>query len=177
MSNKKRSFISFFSGAMGLDLGLEKAGLQPALALESDKWACATIRKNATRIPVLEQDIRAISGNEVRKMSGLEDSDVFLLAGGPPCQSFSTGGNRSGLSDTRGNTIFEYFRLIHELKPQYFIFENVANLITAALKHRPIKDRPGKNWNLSAYSKGSSSSPQLDQSPPMLPEELSGSAF
>lgn len=97
------------------------------------------------------------------------------MVGGPPCQSFSPGGNRSGLSDPRGNLIYEYMRLISEVRPRYFVFENVANIVTAALRHRPISERPGKKWNLSAYKdnniNGTDGALALDQ------EEMAGSAI
>ena len=97
------------------------------------------------------------------------------MVGGPPCQSFSPGGKRAALNDPRGNLIYEYFRLISEIRPRYFVMENVANLITAALNHRPIKDRPGKHWNLRAYSNGKPLAE--DGVAPLAEDELSGSAI
>ena len=97
------------------------------------------------------------------------------MVGGPPCQSFSPGGKRTSLSDPRGNLIYEYLRLIREVAPRYFIFENVANLTTAALRHRPIAERPGRHWSLKRYD---TEWPEGDGSaPPLAEDELSGSAI
>ncbi len=97
------------------------------------------------------------------------------MIGGPPCQSFSPGGRRAGLQDPRGNLIYEYFRLISEVSPRYFILENVANLTTAALKHRPIAERPGKHWSLKQYD--GSLNREIDGVKPLTHEESSGSAL
>ncbi len=97
------------------------------------------------------------------------------MVGGPPCQSFSSGGKRAALSDPRGNLIYEYLRLIGEVRPQFFIFENVANLVTAALSHRKIIDRPGKQWNLNSYSQRKVAAEQDETA--LSPDEMSGSAI
>jgi DNA (cytosine-5)-methyltransferase 1 len=162
---------------MGLDLGLESVGLAPTLAVEWDKWCCATIRKNRPELTVLEGDVSKISGDQLRHLRKF-DGEVFALVGGPPCQSFSPGGNRAAISDPRGNLIYEYLRLIGEIKPRFFVLENVANLITAALKHRKIEDRPGKRWNLSSYSNaGFSGKVPEDDKEPLSAEEQAGSAI
>jgi DNA (cytosine-5)-methyltransferase 1 len=165
---------SFFSGAMGLDLGLEMAGIHPTLAVEIDPWCCKTIRSKRPSLTLFEGDVTKLSGADLRELRGFS-GDVELMVGGPPCQSFSPGGKRAGLNDPRGNLIYEYFRLISEICPRYFVMENVANLITAALNHRPIKDRPGKHWNLRAYSNGRSLTE--DGVAPLADDELSGSAI
>lgn len=165
---------SFFSGAMGLDLGLEKAGLHPTLAVELDHQCCETIRLNRPKMHVLEQSVADMTARSLRAERQF-DGDVFLMVGGPPCQSFSSGGNRAGLTDPRGNLIYEYMRLISDVKPQYFVFENVANIVTAALRHRPISERPGKSWNLSAYQH--TNGPSERGVAPLEPDEMAGSAI
>jgi DNA (cytosine-5)-methyltransferase 1 len=165
--------LSLFSGAMGLDLGLEAAGIETLACCEIDKWCCATIRRNRPNIKIFEGSVSQLDPIAVAEIVGLDSST--LLVGGPPCQSFSSAGNRSGLNDPRGNLIFEFFRFVNALKPQAFIFENVGNILTAALKHRPIHMRPGKHWNLARYSRehmtGEDSNLNLED------DELSGSAF
>lgn len=98
------------------------------------------------------------------------------MAGGPPCQSFSPGGKRAALSDPRGNLVYVYLRLIDEIRPRYFIFENVGNFVTAALRHRPISERPGKHWNLRVYETKKAKG-DLDDADPMQPDEMGGSAI
>lgn len=166
--------LSLFSGAMGLDIGLERAGIEVVACCEIDKWCCETIRKNRPDIRVYEGSVSELDPISVAKDVGIFGTR-FLLVGGPPCQSFSSAGKRSALNDPRGNLIFEYFRFVRALQPDAFIFENVGNLLTAALKHRPIHLRPGKNWNLAKYS---SASIESDGENDALEEsELSGSAF
>lgn len=166
---------SLFSGAMGLDLGLAQAGVRPSVAVELDPECAETVRANpGHEVHWIQDSVTNVTADRLRRESGF-DGDVWLLAGGPPCQAFSPGGNREGLSDPRGNLIFEYFRIVKEVRPAHFLFENVANLTTAALKHRPIDQRPGKNWNLSAYSADRDHG--TDDAPAMTEDELTGSAF
>ena len=87
----KYNAISLFSGAMGLDLGIEKSGFDIKVCVEMDKWAARTIRLN-TDIPVIEKDINNVSSSEILEAAGIGAKDVTLLAGGPPCQAFSTAG-------------------------------------------------------------------------------------
>ncbi|WP_197970188.1 DNA cytosine methyltransferase [Burkholderia pseudomallei] len=166
---------SFFSGAMGLDIGLELAGLHPTLAVELDRNCCETIRQNRPDLTVVEGSVSDCTAEGLRRLRGDFSGEVFLMVGGPPCQSFSPGGKRAALSDPRGNLIYEYMRLINEVKPRYFVFENVANIVTAALRHRPIAERPGKNWNLSAYKKLNGD--VGDGASPLDDDEMAGSAI
>lgn len=166
--------ISLFTGAMGLDLGLEQAGVEATLAIELDDLCCATIHKNRPGHDVWQADIAQLDSKAILDRHR-NPKEVFLMAGGPPCQSFSPGGKRAALSDPRGNLIYIYLKLIDEIRPRFFVLENVANIITAALRHRPIAERPGKKWNLSSYS--SRNGKTDDDVVPMEPEELSGSAI
>lgn len=158
---------------MGLDLGLEAAGIFPTLLNEIDEACCETIRANRPNVHVVDSTIADITGESLRRARRFT-GDVELMVGGPPCQSFSPGGKRAALSDPRGNLIYEYLRLIGEVRPRYFVLENVANLTTAALRHRPISERPGKHWSLKTYDTlwqdGDTNAPRLEA------DELSGSA-
>lgn len=169
-----REIWSFFTGAMGLDLGLEAVGLHPTLANEIDRRFCETIRANRPALDLIEGDVSNLTGAALRSRRGF-DGEVYMMVGGPPCQSFSSGGKRAALTDPRGNLIYEYFRLIAEVSPRYFVLENVANLTTAALKHRPISERPGKHWSLKQYN--GSLNREIDGVKPLTEEEMSGSAL
>ncbi len=76
--------------------------------------------------------------------TGLKAGEVDLLVGGPPCQSFSTAGNRGTVQDPRGTLLWQYLRFVEALKPRFFLMENVRGLLSAALRHRPIAARPEK---------------------------------
>ena len=165
---------SFFSGGMGLDLGFEAVGLPPTLAVEIDKECCTTIRTQRPELSLIEGSVCSIDSDVVRRTRSYS-GDVFLMIGGPPCQSFSSGGKRAALSDPRGNLIYEYMRLIGEVRPRFFLLENVANLVTAALRHRKIEDRPGQHWNLKAYGEGRYNNIVSDVKP-LEEDEQSGTA-
>ena len=148
----KFNTISLFSGAMGLDLGLEKAGFKIKVCVENDKTACKTIRTN-TDIPVIEKDINDVSSKEILETAGLNKEDVFLIAGGPPCQAFSTAGARRSLEDFRGNVIVNFLRIVEEIQPQFFILENVRGIYSTPLNYVP--DEFNGEYKAIAQLKGS----------------------
>ncbi len=134
---KKPIALSFFSGAMGLDLGLEEAGFHVALASEIDKKCLETIKLNRPNLPLIE-DILDYTPDEILAAAGLTRQDeVTLMAGGPPCQAFSTAGKRKGFEDKRGNVFLKYIDTILDIRPKYAVIENVRGLLSAPLKHRP----------------------------------------
>jgi DNA (cytosine-5)-methyltransferase 1 len=140
---KKKIVISTFSGAMGLDNGIEKAGLDIRLCVEFQHAMAETIRQNKPDIPVIEDDIRNYSGDDLRNRAGLtKRDDVFLVCGGPPCQAFSTAGKRLGFDDERGNVFLKYIDIIGEIRPKYFLLENVRGLLSAS--YTPQKDEKGR---------------------------------
>ena len=141
---KKIRALSFFSGAMGLDIGLEKAGIDVILACESEKFIRETIKLNRPKIKVLE-DINNYSAKEIRKEAGLKSNEkIDLIVGGPPCQAFSTAGKRLSINENRGIVFIKYLELIKELNPTYFVIENVRGLLSVPLKHVPHDKRKGK---------------------------------
>lgn len=132
-AHRKLRVLSFFSGAMGLDLGLEQAGLEVILACDSDATCRATIKANRPDLPVLS-DLRNYDAAAIFAAAGLSaNSELDVVAGGPPCQSFSTAGARRGLSDKRGNVFIHYIDLLLALKPRYIVLENVRGLLSAPL--------------------------------------------
>lgn len=143
MSNEF-STISLFSGAMGLDLGLENAGLHIRVCQDVDPMACATMKFNRPNAKVLDGDIRNISAEEILRTAGLKRGQAFLVVGGPPCQSFSTAGRRESISDPRGSLFREFLRVVEQARPRFFLMENVKGLISAAVKHRPLHLRDGE---------------------------------
>ncbi len=149
-SNSKPIALSFFSGAMGLDLGLEKSGFEIRLACEVDKYCRQTIALNKPNMALLG-DINLYSKNDILDAAGLTDSDdIDLMVGGPPCQAFSTAGKRKAFSDDRGNVFIKFIDLALELKPKYLVIENVRGLMSCPLEHRPHDQRGDEFPDLSA---------------------------
>lgn len=137
--------LSFFSGAMGLDIGLEQAGIKPILACEFDRACRQTIIRNRPEIGLIG-DIWNYDAESIRNMAGLSvTDDIDLIVGGPPCQAFSTAGARRGFLDSRGNALLRYLELILELKPKFAVIENVRGLLSAPIKHTPHEER-GEDW-------------------------------
>ena len=134
-----RDVISFFSGAMGLDIGLEKAGLHIIIGQDFEPTCVETMRANGHN--VLEGDIREIEPQQMLDLTGLNVGEPFLICGGPPCQPFSTAGKRLGINDPRGSLFMDYIRMIDYIKPRFFIMENVKGIMSAPLKHVPIAER------------------------------------
>lgn len=143
--------LSFFSGAMGLDLGLEKAGIRTCLTCESDKWARQTISTNRPDLPILG-DIWKYNPEDIREIAQLEKEDqIDIIAGGPPCQAFSTAGSRRGFDDQRGNVFLHYLDLIKELRPRYAVIENVRGLLSMPVSPNQAKifyDKTGIDFSV-----------------------------
>lgn len=131
MSRKKQKVISLYSGAGGLDIGLENAGFHVAVAVDFDEDSCRTLERNFKSTEIICGDIQEISTEEILDRADLAAGEADLLAGGPPCQPFSKSAfwNGSlGLSDPRAVTLREYVRVLKEAKPKAFILENVFGL-------------------------------------------------
>jgi DNA (cytosine-5)-methyltransferase 1 len=123
--------LSFFSGAMGLDIGLERAGITTLLACEIDKHAKKTILSNDSKIGLIG-DIRDYSVDDILDYANVSDkNEIDLIVGGPPCQAFSTAGKRMGFEDERGNVFLKYIEVIEEIMPRYAVIENVRGLFSS----------------------------------------------
>lgn len=142
--------VSIFTGAGGLDIGFERAGFRVISALEIHPKYCETIRINqGRRIPIgdtgrfffhdtalLNEDICNVSGLQLKNGHDVVD----CLIGGPPCQAFSSAGKQLSIFDERGALVYEYLRVLNEIQPKTFLFENVRGLVTA----RGKKGEPGE---------------------------------
>lgn len=134
-----RDVISLFSGAMGLDIGLEKAGLNVVIGQDFDESCVKTMQANGHN--VLGGDIREIDPRKLLELTGLSVGEPFLICGGPPCQPFSTAGKRLGINDPRGSLFMDFIRMIDYIRPRFFVMENVKGIMSAPLKHVPLSER------------------------------------
>lgn len=142
----KTDVVSLFSGAGGLDLGLERAGWHTSVATDINSDCIATMRAGqAALLPVrgqlrrtylqgarlLCQDVTTLTPKELRPPRARSDWRPSLLVGGPPCQPWSSAGHQKGLRDPRGQLIAEMLRLIRQMQPRFVLLENVRGLVTA----------------------------------------------
>jgi DNA (cytosine-5)-methyltransferase 1 len=140
----KPTVVSLFSGALGLDLGMEHAGFDVRVAVECNRFAAETIRRNRPELPLLQRRIEDLSTREILTAAGLAKGVVTVVTGGPSCQAFSTAGQRGSIGDPRGVMFREFLRVVREARPRFFIMENVRGVLSAAVKHRPLNRRgPG----------------------------------
>lgn len=136
--------VSLFSGAGGLDIGLEESGFHTAVCVEYDIDCRETLRHNRPEWKLFEEgikiekgkmktripgDIRDISVNELLKFAGLKKGEATLVVGGAPCQPFSNIGKKLGKHDEKNGDLFlEFVRMVKGIEPEAFIFENVVGI-------------------------------------------------
>ena len=136
--------ISLFSGAGGLDLGLELAGFKTRACVELEHYAALALRQNKDlehKLPggaayladaqIIEADIQRQTGRGLLRSARLKRGEAALLAGGPPCVTFSVAGRREGLTAATGMLFRDYVRLLRATRPRGLIFENVKGLLSA----------------------------------------------
>ena len=122
--------IDLFCGAGGLSLGLKRAGFSVSLAV--DNWSAAkdTYSENFPGVPFLLEDIKSLRGVDLLREAGFSLADApTLIAGGPPCQGFSSAG-RQEPQDPRNTLVNAFSSLIAELRVPFFLFENVEGFLT-----------------------------------------------
>lgn len=119
--------VDLFAGAGGMTLGFEKAGFDVLAAVELDPIHCAIHEFNFPFWSTLCASVDNIKGEEIRKRSQIKNKEIDVVFGGSPCQGFSIMGKRA-LDDPRNSLVFHFLRLILELQPKYFVFENVPGL-------------------------------------------------
>lgn len=126
--------VSLFAGCGGFCEGVELAGIDVAVAVELDRYACMTYRANFPKTPLLEDDIHNFLAPGTDHLKRYKLQDVDLVFGGPPCQGFSQIGPRD-LLDDRNGLYREFARVIRRLEPRMFLMENVPNLLLMEKGH------------------------------------------
>jgi DNA (cytosine-5)-methyltransferase 1 len=137
MPVRRVPLLSLFAGAGIFDFAFEQnTRFRTALAVEIDQTFATTMRHNiAAGVLGVRQvectDVTQMAPRSVIRSLGIQASDVGII-GGPPCQSFSSMGQKKGVRDSRGKLMFEFARWVREIKPRFFVIENVPNFRTVA---------------------------------------------
>jgi len=143
ISQPRPSLVSLFTGAGGLDIGLELAGFSTVAAVDNDPDCVQTLRRNQLKAAsspdfsplrdavVVEASIETVEPRHLRPQGASDDWVPDVLVGGPPCQPFSSAGNMLALDDPRGRLFEHFVRLAEGLRPHLILFENVRGLVTA----------------------------------------------
>lgn len=149
--------VELFAGAGGLGMGISRAGFRPAEIVEWDRWCCDTINENRRRGVSAVRHWPEPHHGDVRPRSFAHlEGKVELVSGGPPCQPFSLGGKHRAYDDER-DLWPQAVRVVREIRPKAFIFENVKGLTRAAfatylsyidlqLHHPAIARRDQEGW-------------------------------
>lgn len=116
--------VDLFCGCGGFSLGAHRAGLSPKVAFDNDPILTSSYKANFPSTHLVLTTLRTVTGADIKKLIGGAPDGVF---GGPPCQAFSDMGHRK-TNDPRRNLLKHFFRLISELKPGFFVMENVRGL-------------------------------------------------
>lgn len=114
-------YVSVFSGVEAATLAWDQLGWEPVAFSEIDPFPSAVLAERFPDIPNLG-DITQIDWSEI--------GPVDLVVGGSPCQSFSVAGKREGLAGASG-LMFEYIRCVRELRPRWFVWENVPGALSS----------------------------------------------
>jgi len=118
--------VDLFAGAGGLSLGFEAAGFDVVASVEIDPVHCAVHEFNFPKTKTICANIAGITGDEIVAIANVR-SEIDVVVGGAPCQGFSLIGKRA-LDDPRNQLVYHYIRLVSEIQPKYFVFENVKGI-------------------------------------------------
>lgn len=134
--DSKINAIGFFSGAGGLDIGTQLAGVKVISSLDFDRDSVLTMKANAyfQHTQHFHKDIREVSAKDYSAVIKQNNPEKLILVGGPPCQPFSKGGywvthDKRKANDDPRNMIGNYLRMIDDLQPDGFLLENVESIL------------------------------------------------
>ena len=128
--------VDLFSGVGGLSLGAARAGFTVRAAVDIDTEAIRAHKRNFPNTVHLTTDVTHLTGQSLKEHLRLDDHITGII-GGPPCQGFSAIGRRNR-EDTRNKSLAEFFRIVSEVLPTFFLAENVPGLMHAS--YRPIRE-------------------------------------
>ncbi len=128
-SQRQPVAISLFAGAGGCSLGFKRASYNVIFALDLDQAAVETYRANFPETRCDTADIRGVDFGGLMRELDLGPGELDMLIGGPPCQGFSTAGQRFW-DDPRNALLKSYAHALQALQPKWFMMENVEGLLT-----------------------------------------------
>lgn len=126
----KPTAVDLFAGAGGFSLGVSQAGFNVLAAVEFDKAAAQTYRRNHKDTLMIRKDILKLTSKELLKRIHLKKGMLDLLFGGPPCQGFTTINTKRSINDPRSKLMHEFIRITKEIQPKVFLIENVPGLLS-----------------------------------------------
>ena len=136
--------VDLFSGCGGLSLGLEQAGLEVVTALDNWDPAIAVYKENFSH-PIIKQDLTNVKA----AVDLLRPKDFQLIAGGPPCQDFSSAGPRNH-TGARADLTYRYADIVCSLAPSFFIMENVERIRKSRVLSDIVEQFHNVNYGLTA---------------------------
>ncbi|MNO29203.1 putative BsuMI modification methylase subunit YdiP [compost metagenome] len=122
--------LSLFSGIGGIDLAAHWAGMKTVAFCEREPFPQKVLKKHWPDVPIYD-DVCTLT-KERLEADGIDTRTIDIISAGYPCQPFSVAGNRAGKEDDR-HLWPEVARLLRQLKPRWFLGENVAGHITLGL--------------------------------------------
>jgi DNA (cytosine-5)-methyltransferase 1 len=148
--NSKLNAIDLFCGAGGMSLGLQMAGFQISLGIDFEKDCQLTHALNFPEVPFICGDIADVTGEQILSTSGIKKGELTLIAGGPPCQGFSTVNGKSRFLENPKNKLFvQFVRIVEELAPTWIVMENVTGLLS--LENGAVRDAIYDAFNSIGY--------------------------
>ena len=145
---KKYNCVELFAGSGGLGTGFFNRGFNIISANDIWKPAGDTYIANHPNVKYIVKDISELTGDELLEETGYSKNDVDVIIGGPPCQGFSTLGKRF-IDDPRNKLFKEYVRLVNDIKPKFFVMENVSGILS--MEGGKVLDNILKSFNEIGY--------------------------
>jgi len=146
-SNKSKTgharakIADLFGGVGGFSLGAVRAGFEVAIAIDLDRHAIAGHKRNFPNTEHSRRNIASLTGDDLLYIAKLNGEKLVGIIGGPPCQGFSIIGHRRK-NDSRNQLFYHFFRLVSEIKPLFFVAENVPGILNPKyeeLRHDSLK--------------------------------------
>jgi DNA (cytosine-5)-methyltransferase 1 len=148
MSKKRAIAVDLFAGAGGMSLGFEQAGFDVLCAVEIDPIHAGIHEFNFPFCDVICGSVIDLTAEDIRTKTQIKDQEIDVVFGGPPCQGFSLIGKRV-LDDPRNQLVFHFLRLVLELKPKYFVMENVPGMVRG--KHQQLLEELIEKFQFNGY--------------------------